>query len=339
MLEKSLRIGIDWLSLYGFEISHDERDISKETTSIYYQERLRIEEPLFTIDSSVRIYEDGRMTKYKSLRFNPNRILWGNNINNSRKEDLELAIEKLKEMLRAKGITINLSNAKIKDIEVNINFNKKFEELKEALEVMFINSPSLKKISNFEGGHSYRNMFSDGTIQANWNAYKGIAYDKTREVEDFDLLSEPLTRLEWQFKSYIYNYHLSKIDKDTSLVCLIDNFDEIIDYIFKEQTKRRLVVPAQNYIEKQIKSNLERGYKRFKESGKLGKRLNKKVERNVYKYLEEQYWIFDHIFLEELVEKYDKTHKTREIERIRKRYIHHNNLENFNYLVDIIFNH
>ena len=337
-LEKALRIGIDWISIYNFEIKyHAKYKVTEEISQEYYQERIRIVEPLFMLDTSVRLYASGKLTEYKILRFNPNKLLYGHNIYNSREEELLVVLERLKKTLYELGIELDLTDAKIKEIELNMNFNKSFKELKEALQLMFVGTPKLKKISDYEGGIVLKNMFTDGTFQSNWKSYKCIAYDKKREINNENILLEPLTRLEWQLNSYIYRYYLNKKELDTSLNTLLDNF-WIVDFIFREHTQRLLAKKAYETLKK-IKDQLESNWIAFKKTSKFSRENGIIQERNIYKYLEENCWIFDHIFLERLVEKYDKKNKKREIERIRKRYIHHNNLEELNYLMDKIFPH
>ena len=338
-LEKALRIGIDWLSLYNFDIEYDKSvEFTTEITAEYKQERIRIEDPIFMIDSYERIYESGKVSRFKVLRFNPNKILFGHNIFNSREVELKESLDYLKKLLYGRGIRLNLENAKIREIEININFEKDFNEYQEALEIMFISSPNLKKISNYNGGQKHSSMFLDGTFQANWKTYKCIAYDKKREVENKELIKTNLTRIEWQMKSYIYCYYLEQLGLDSTLDCLIKNI-EIIDYIFREHTKKKLVKNAYSYIDNSLKPNLERGYLRFKESSALGRKIGVKIERNVYNYLEKNYWIFDYTYLINIIEKYNTKNKKREKERVKNKYFHHNNLDKFNYLMEYIFPH
>lgn len=342
-LEKSTRIGIDWLSVYNFEIEYSpEVKVVNEFNDDYLTEKLNINETLFSIDSSTRLYEKtNKITEYKCLRFNPNKILYGHNIYNSRSEDLLLAIDELKKILKQNGIKVDLKNALIKEIEINCNFEREFEELKESFELLFIQSPDLKKISNFEGGKSYKKMFVDRTIQGRWQSCSCIAYDKRNEVNQnssLKILENPLSRLEWRINKSTYQYQANKRKYSNSLDNIINDFS-VIDEIFKELTFKKMFEPGKKYLESKLKVELERGYIAFKSTSKLSKSKGMKIERNIFKYLEENYWIFDSFFLEELISKYDKPHKTREIKRIKEKYFHHNNLEKLNYLMKIIFNH
>lgn len=337
-LKKCERIGIDWLTLYNFEIEYDKNiKITKEISDECLIEKVKIEDSLFSIDTVTRLYEkSNQITEFKALRFNPNKILFGNNIYNTAKEELLEAIEKLKELLKSHGIKVNLENAKIKEIEINCNFNKDFTELKEVFEVLFIKSPDLKKIANYEGGISYKKMFIDRTIQGNWKSFMGIAYDKKKQVNNESLLSEPLSRLEWRFSTGIINYYLQKNNVENSLENIIHNF-QVLENIFKEHTFNKLVDPAMKFIDRKLKSDLERGYLKFKEGAKFSRKNGFKEERNVYRYLENNYWIFDKSFLIKIVSMHDKSHKNREIARIKDRYFQHSNLKKLDYILKIIF--
>lgn len=329
------KIGVDWLKISDFVIKYDKSISKQEIARGYTQDRLRIDDSLFSLDNVVRVYADNTVTQYRYLRFNPNKILYGHNISNSGIEEIRRAIEKLKGILKKYGIEIDLTNAKIKEIEININLNRSFDDLKEVFSVMFINSPKSKKISNYEGSYKYKELYADRTIQSEWQSYSGIVYDKTAEVSNSSLLNIPLTRLEWRFTGAIYNYYTRINNIDTKLESLLNNF-HILEIIFKNHCAKKLKINAENNIKKHIKPTLEVQYLAFKKAAKLARENNRISARNVYRHLEE-YWIFDYKFLEELIYKYDKAHWKREIERIRKRYICHDNLEKLNYLANYIF--
>lgn len=334
--EKIFRIGIDWISIYNFEIEFDEDKVSKmeQTTEEYYQERIYIEEPIFTIDNSIKFFNDGTTKTYKNLRFNPNKILYGQNVHNSRGEEVLEALELLKKILKERGIEIGFDNASIRDLEININFEMKFENLKETLELLFSETQNLKKIANYNGGSCYKDMFSDKTIQCNWGTYGAIAYCKNSETKDE--IGFPVTRLEWRFKNSIYSYYCKKLELDSSLESFFKNF-EIVEKIFRDYTHKKMFEKSFKKIDEELKPNLEKGFIEFKKNNKLGKNLGKKQKRDVFKYLEDKYWIFDSSFLKTLVEEHDKIHKTREFDRIDRKFSHHNNLEKLDYLMRSVF--
>lgn len=130
---------------------------------------------------------------------------------------------------------------------------------------------------------------------------------------------------------------VEKFGIDNSLESLIKN-NQLLEEIFKYRIKQDFIKKAFTYIEKNIKPILEREYLAFKKSSALARRTGRKIERNVYKYLE-QFWIFDYSFLIEIIEKYDSKHKGREINRVKDKYIQHDNLKKFNHLLELIFPH
>lgn len=130
---------------------------------------------------------------------------------------------------------------------------------------------------------------------------------------------------------------VEKFGIDNSLESLIKN-NQLLEEIFKYRIKQDFIKKAFAYIEKNIKPILEREYLAFKKSSALARRTGRKTERNVYKYLE-QFWIFDYSFLIEIIEKYDSKHKGREINRVKDKYIQHDNLKKFNHLLELIFPH
>ena len=336
---KIFRIGIDWLTLYNFEISYNSNlYITEKVTEEFYQENFYLNEPRYTLDTTTRLYENGKETYFRELKFNPNKILNGHNVYNSRADEINQALLILIDELRAKGIDIDLRDAKVRDIEINININKSFEELAEALVLIFINTPYLKKISRHTKNKSFKKMFEDESLYGNYGASLVTAYDKTEESKKLDI-EIYITRLEWRFLRKTFNDYAKSKGLDNSLNTLLTNFDSLVDGIFIENTKKKLFQEGIKYLEEFLKPNLEKDFKAFKKANKLGKELGKKEKRGVYRYLEDECWIFDYSFLIELVDKYDKPHKTRETKSILKNFSRHNNLEKLNYMMEFIFNH
>ncbi|MGL5053021.1 MAG: hypothetical protein ACRC5W_05455, partial [Cetobacterium sp.] len=63
---KIFRIGIDWLTLYNFEISYNSNlYITEQVTEEYYQEKFCLDEPSYTLDSTTRLYSSGKETHFK----------------------------------------------------------------------------------------------------------------------------------------------------------------------------------------------------------------------------------------------------------------------------------
>ena len=336
-LSKATRIGIDKLILSGIKVESRKNAVITEGQG-WIEEKLEIREALFSIVKSIKLYETGELVEANFLRFNPNKILSGHNIYNSRAEELKEAVACLIQELKSKGIEVDLTNAKISEIEININIEAAFGEYKEALTLLFLGLPKLRKIGNLVLGESYKDLFVDSTLYGGWENHKVIAYDKRREVGNEEILNTDLIRIEWWLASGSYKYYANKFGRDNTLAVLLED-SEILDEIFMELCLKKLFKDGYKYLEEELVPNLERGYLSFKESTKLARRKGKPQTRNVLKYLDDNYWIFDYSYLIDLVSIHDKKNKVREIKRIKDNYFHLNNKGKLSYLMENIFPH
>lgn len=65
-----------------------------------------MDEPSYTLDSTTRLYVDGKETNFKNLRLNPNKILNRHNVYNSRVNELKLeALEKIANRINVDKLT------------------------------------------------------------------------------------------------------------------------------------------------------------------------------------------------------------------------------------------
>lgn len=333
-MDKVFRIGIDKISLYNFEIKKICKGlVVDESNENYTQKTTHVRDEIFSLDSSLRLYENGETKEFNRITFNPNKIITGSNIINSRKEELNLAFESLEEKLGKKGIEIDFKESKIAEIEINLNVNIEFKEYFEVFLLLFTQKKNSKATFNNTNTIKLKEKLKSENFFYVGNSIKIKAYDKTAEIDNKDVLSEPVTRVEYTFDSRSYGYFTKKIGYDNSFFTLLNNI-EIIDWIFINYIKKDFIKKSFDFLENRIKKTLESEYIAFKETGKLARLNNKKVPRNVYKYLEE-FWIFDYSFVIEIVKKYDKKNKTRETERVKKLLTKHNNLRKFNYIVEI----
>lgn len=336
-LSKATRIGIDKLVLSGIKVDSKKNSIITEGQG-WIEEKVEVREELFSIVKSIKLYETGEVVEANFLRFNPNKVLEGHNIFNARAEELKEAVEYLLQELNSKGIQVDLSKARVSEIEINTNLTEAFEDYKEVLTLLFLGLPNLRKIGNHTPNLAYKKLFTDSTLDGGWQSHGVRAYDKKREVGDEKLLNSDLLRIEWWLTSSSYKYYANKFGRDNTLEALLED-SEILDEIFVELCLRKLFEEAYRHLESEIIPNLERGYLRFKGRNKLAREKGKSQERNVLKYLEENYWIFDYSYLIDLVGKHDKKNKVREIKRIRDNYFHLNNKEKLSYLMENIFPH
>lgn len=333
-----MRIGIDKISFYDYECSIDPRlkEIIEKENGV--KEVAVVKRELFSMTYNYTLTETSeglKETRFNKLTFNPNRILRGNNVENSSIQDLQAALLKLTHLLKKDGIIVDFTNAKIADIELNINIPVNFNEYFEVF-LLFAKQhlnyakgiyslTESKKISDFKYDESLFVPLSKNTT------FK--IYSKDKESN----LTYHLTRLEYCLETSSYKYQCEKYGVDNSLNYLLSSKD-FIEILFKERLKKDFVYKMLDYLEREVKPILENKYKIFKQNNALARQTGRKEARDVYRYLE-QYWIFDYTFLIELVEKYNSKNKGREIKRIIGKYSKHNNLQKLNYILGIIFPH
>lgn len=336
--DKLERVGIDKLVLSGIKIETDKKSLFTEGQG-WVEEKFEIKEEQFSIEKTIKLYESGEVRETTYLRFNPNKILHGHNIYNARNFELKESINRLISLLNDKNIHIDLSDAKISEIEININLDLTFEEYKEVFTLLFLKLPKLRKIGNINLNESYKKLFQDSTLDGGWKNHKVRVYDKKREVDDKNLLDFELIRLEWWLSSSTYKYYATeRFNIDNTLEALLEDHN-ILDKIFMELCHEKLFKEAYRYLEKELVPNLELSYLEFKKQNKLARVTGRSSKRNVYKYLEDNSWIFDYSNLENIISSHDKPHKTREIKRIKDNYSHLDNKDKLSYLVGKIFNH
>ncbi|WP_028856966.1 hypothetical protein [Psychrilyobacter atlanticus] len=336
--DKLERIGIDKLVLSGIKIETDKKSLFTEGQG-WIEEKFEIKEELFSIEKTIKLYDSGEVRETTYLRFNPNKILHGHNIYNTRNFELKESINRLISLLNSKDISIDLSEAKISEIEININLDLIFEEFKEVFILLFLKLPKLRKIGNINLNESYKKLFVDSTLDGGWKSHKVRIYDKKREVDDKTLLNFELTRLEWWLSSSTYKYYATeRFNIDNTLEALLGDQD-LLDKIFMELCREKLFKEAYRYLEKELVPNLELNYLELKKQNKLARSKGRSPKRSVYKYLEDNSWIFDYSNLIDIVNIHNKKNRGREIKRINSKYSHLNNKEKLSYLVGKIFPH
>lgn len=334
--EKIFRIGIDRLSLYNFKIKKmcDGLVISSSNEE-FKQETTHIKDELFSLDTSVRVFNTGEVREFRSLTFNPNKILTGQNIQNSRVNELQSALIELEEILKTKGIEIDFTEAKINSIEINLNIQAEFKDYWEVFLLFFTQKTNSKTTArNTENTKLSEKLKSESFFYKN-SSMKIRIYDKTAEVNDPNILSIPITRVEYMFERQAYSYFLKKLGHDNTLDNLIKNI-QLIDYMFFYYIKKDFLKKSVVYINDNIKRVLEVQYLAFKSANKLARETSRKQKRNVYRHLED-YWIFDKKFVVEIVKRHDRKNYHRESLIVKKTLNKHNNLDKFNFLVEHFF--
>ena len=247
------------------------------------------------------------------MEVNPNRIRNGNN-NNSTVEELYLALDKVIKILIKNGIEIDLSEAKVKEIEINTTFKTNFIGLTEVLLLIWrSNYKNSLGMYNFNSSNIPSNIRVERSlyINAKTNEYRKDITGKTIKFYDktFELkrnhgieLDENLTRVERLAGRDLYRYQIGKYELTNSLK---DLKDEIIKEIFIKAIETEILIKPTNYLES-IKKNLIYNFFNFKRNEKVKraereklKKLSKdipgiyKETRGVFEYLDKESWIFD----------------------------------------------
>ncbi|MGL5592346.1 hypothetical protein [Cetobacterium sp.] len=338
MLNEQLinRIGIEKITLYNFDIAFIDNKYKKyQTTNEYYQEKIFIktEKARLEIYTKKELHSLNILDEFKQLSFNPNEIIYKHNNYNSRENELKKATEILVNHFANKGIKIDLTFAKIAKLEVNIGFCKPFEELVDIATVFLCSCPKVRRIAiGNKRFKSYKKMFIDQKIEAIWEDKECSFY----RVESKETRYNPITRFKWKINSSPLNYYSKTLNLNLELSNVINNFENI-DILFQKLFLKKIKIPTDNYIENEIKKNLDKGYTTFKKLAKQDKKTGTTIRRNVYKYLEDEYWIFDYSLLEELIRKYDKKNLKREITRIRNMYGNMTGFKHINLIINSIF--
>jgi hypothetical protein len=336
--DKIFRIGIDRIVFSNINFEYPTAAISIEGED-WIGEKVKITEDTFILEKTSKLKDTGEYSETSYLTINPGRILYGNNVVNARGEELREALKHVLDRLEEQEVSIDISEAVVNEIEININFQVVFEEYVQVLSLLFLNLQNLRKISNHQKTKSYKELFRDSTLDGGWQNHGVRAYDKREELKKYgEELEFDLLRIEWWLLSSSYKYYANKFGRENTLKALLED-DTLIDDIFSELCLKKLFQEGYEYLEKKLIPNLEVEYLKFKKGSKLARETGRKVPRNVYKYLEEKCWVFDYLDLIDLIKKHDKRHSGREIKRIKENYFHLNNKEKLSYLVEKILHH
>lgn len=340
------KIGIDRIILNNFEIENfNELNKREYITELEYYEELNVSTELFKLSfsSHLNITKNDIFT-ISEISFNPNKILNGNNVNNSDINELIQAKDIIKKMLNDQGVKISFENARIKEIELNINLDFNFSKYNEVF--LAIGRANYKRsigMYSFEKEDIPKKIKRDRTLYINLSGRTIKFYDKKFESKlNYNLeLKKELLRTEIIFERDFYRNAMKKKNLDNNLSTLINNF-EILERIFVNELNENVFIKTQKYIENNLKNNLESEYLEFKNREKR-KRETKRILkskgedyshikeiRGVYHYLNENSWIFDKEFLSDIIIKnVASKHQKREIEIINNKYYEIINLERF----------
>lgn len=354
------KVGIDRIVINNFKIlNFDSLEKKQIKSNVENIQKLEKKTELFNLTYSVTSQMDQELYTASSLEVNPNRIRDGNNIYNSTVEELYLALEKIVKILIKNGIEIDLSEAKVKEIEINTTFKTDFIDLTEVL--LLIGRSNYK---NSLGMYSFNSSNIPSSIRIERSLYintktneyrKDITgktikfYDKTFELKRNHgiELDEKLTRVELLAGRDFYRCQVSKYGVTNSLK---DLKNEILKEIFIKAIETEVLIKPTNYL-KIIKKSLVYDFFNFKRNEKVKreervrlKQLSKEIPeiyketRGVFEYLDKESWIFDYTFLQELVlNEVDSKHKNDYYKQIEKKYLNKTNKEVYEKLLKSIF--
>lgn len=356
------KIGIDRVVLNNFKISNFDKLEKKEVvTNLNIEEKLERKSSLITLNYSLNLKYDNQMYLVSTLEFNPNRILNNHNIYNSSVLDLKKVIEIIILSLAKEGIELDLSEAKIKEIEINYTYLKDFEELEDVL--LLIGRANYEKslsLSSFRKEDIPSKIKFDRSLYINSKTpdyTKEITgkvikfYDKTFELsKNYKIyLSEKLTRIEVLLGRDYYRSKVALLGLTNDLKDLLEN-KEIIKTLYINALQKELKEKPLKYLEV-LKKNLAYDFVSFKRNEKKKKKERDKLmeigkeipliyreQRGIYEYLSKESWIFDYTFLLNVIaDKVEVNNKKREFEKVIKKYSYINNYTKYKELIEIFF--
>ena len=341
---KVCRIGIDRIALTQFEVLKLENFCIFKSNIIPGLEETYIENnKLFFLKLEKKNTKQGIVIN-NFIAFNPNVVLEGNNVKNSREEELIQAVKIIEEKLEKDfGVKTFLLNSRIQSIELNNNLLIDISELKSILELAqdgYDEKYKEKiKYKKYKKSHSFSIRDTEkreGIILDVWMAfgtYEITIYGKNYEVDNEEILKEHLTRFEITLEE-AYNDNLkNKYCIKNTLKELTENI-EVIDKLFIYYLEKYFFGCCIFEIER-IKKDAELEYIKYKKFGKCTETQG--VVRSVYESIKRKNYVFDYAFIIDLVKKYDSKHKGREIKRVINTLQGYKNLRKINYLVEYFF--
>ena len=359
-LSKIGKIGIDRVVISNFKILNFNKLERKEILNkLEYSEKIEIKSKNYNLIFSENLTLSGKEYNCSSLEFNPNKIRDGHNIYNSTPQELKETLINLVKELNEKGIEIDITNAKIKEIELNITLGKGFEELSEVM--LLIGRANYKKaigIYSFLSESIPAKIKKDRCLYINnklnfknENNGKVIKiYDKTFEMRTTRSLElkEKLTRVEVLLGRDYFRYAMKREGLTNDLKDFIEFAN--IKNIFLNSIINELVDKPLKQLEI-IKKKLNSKFLKFRRNETLKRIERNKIkklggivpeylreERGVFEYLKRVSWIFDYSFLYKLVIDNISSNHHKDFERqIVKRYLKIKNREIYEELINKIF--
>ena len=355
------KIGVDRISFNNFKIlNFDELDnkeiISKSGRII---EKFETSDDFFTLRYSTTSNTDNEIFINSVLTFNAAKYIYGHNVYNSTLEDLKISIMKIIEKLKELGVQADFSEARIKELEINITFEQSFKEFSEVM--TFIGRANYKKsiaISSFLKTNTFPEITKNRSLYINSktpilkkeNLGKIIKfYDKTfdMKINQNMELDKSLTRLEVLLGREYYKKTMEKNGYDNKLTTLLTN--DFLKKIFTDSIEKEIVIKPRQYLD-ELKKSLADDFNNFRRNEQVKRKERERYklqgkeipelyreERGVFKYLEKNSWIFDYRFLYEIINEQISSRHKKDFERQIKKYMNINNLELYEKFIKKIF--
>ncbi len=356
------KIGVDRISINNFKIlNFDELDnkeiISKSGRII---EKFETSDDFFTLRYSTTSNTDNEIFINSVLTFNAAKYIYGHNVYNSTLEDLKISIMKIIEKLKELGVQADFSEARIKELEINITFEQSFKEFSEVM--TFIGRANYKKsiaISSFLKTNTFPEITKNRSLYINSktpilkkeNLGKIIKfYDKTfdMKINQNMELDKSLTRLEVLLGREYYKKTMEKNGYDNKLTTLLTN--DFLKKIFTDSIEKEIVIKPRQYLD-ELKKSLADDFNNFRRNEQVKRKERERYklqgkeipelyreERGVFKYLEKNSWIFDYSLLLEIInENISSKHRKDYKKQILKKYLNINNREIYERVLNKIF--
>jgi len=334
-MDKVFRFGVDRIVIGNINIKNLGSDIIFKN-EIKKEEFGKCEDvdKLFTLNYKVDFLKNGQVIQKHTLRFNPNKILFGNNLGNARELEINEAIKILKRILKDKKLEVDFENAQIYELEININMPiniHKNDEVSDTIMAQFSEAKVISKLNKntfkIIDRQEQETWFSSG----NYPIFK--IYDKTKQLKD-KKIKEKIIRFEFIFNKKTYESRANKLNIDNKLSTLLNNFN-LIEKMFINEFYDKVLSKIPNYLN-EVEKNIELVYKSFKQNQLLARKTGRKEKRNVYLFLKE-FVLFDKELIYPVIKRHNKINFSREVKRTNKLLNHIDGNRKFNRLVELIF--
>lgn len=337
------QIGVDHLIIKNIKIEYPEH-LKKLTLTEDggLQEGITERGEGFTIYSFTKLTKSNELIQFvNTLIFNPNKVLDGNNLRNSKAGRIYDALIEVKKILAKKEIILDYDDCTVETVETNINIKLKFEYLQKVLDLMFYVLSKGKSKCTYGDDESYISR-NRRTIESYWhrkneNVFR--AYNKTLELLEKEKLDIgiDITRIEDKQSPYNFKKIFTEHKLDLKLMTVLNNF-ELIEEDFKKRWSE-VLKESFKYLETAHANEIAIEYKKFKDTQKIV-RERKKIEPNlklqcgVYKYLHENFSIFDKKYIFDVIDSYHDRNFVREKTAAEKYFGVENGLETIGFLAD-----